>query len=106
MSKSLILLIYSRYTVDNSHIFLTTVDGASVELVGYEGFVGDDICSDHSIANAVGCFGFIGAIRQISAAGATQAGRPAHGEVLSSDLYNKTNHPLLSSASRHSIKLL
>jgi len=73
-----------------SHSFsLTAVDGLSAELVGCHDFVCDVIVFDSAIGDAVGCLGCVGAVRQIGAAGALQAGGPAQSEVLPSDLYRE-----------------
>lgn len=73
-------------------IFLTAADGEPIEPVGDVRFVGDDVCLDPSVGDAVVRLGLIGALRQIRAAGALQAGGPAQSQVLSSDLYNKKRY--------------
>lgn len=74
--------------------------------------LGDEICSDCPIDYAIGCLGFVGAMRQISTAGAMQAGRPAQSKVVFFDLCNKirkenkNEQPLFSSSTENSVKLL
>lgn len=55
-------------------------------MVGQQCCAGDHIIFDHSINNSVDSAWAVGAMRQIGAAGALQAGRPAQGEVPSTKL--------------------
>lgn len=58
-------------------------------MVGQQCCMGDQIIFDHSINNAIGSIWSIGAVRQIGAAGALQAGGPAQSEVVSTKLQRK-----------------
>lgn len=61
--------------------------------------MGDQIVFDHSIDNAIGSTWSIGAMCQIGAAGALQAGRPAQGEVFSTNLQPKADKTPKSASS-------
>lgn len=55
-------------------------------MVGQQCCAGDHIIFDRSINNSIDSAWAVGAMRQIGAAGALQAGRPAQGEVPSTKL--------------------
>lgn len=61
----------------------------STKCVGCVCIVVDDVSFDSSFEDAIGCNRFIGAKRQISAAGALQADRPAQCKVRSPNLCNE-----------------
>lgn len=89
-SKTFLLLNIFQLQMCRQHPFsLTAVDGASRETVACQCINAEQIIFDISIADAIACCVLVCIIRQIRAAGALQAGRPAQSEVLSFDLYNK-----------------
>lgn len=55
-------------------------------MVGQQSCAGDHIIFDRSISNSIDSAWAVGAMRQIGAAGALQAGRPAQGEGPSTKL--------------------